>query len=282
MTFSTKTLIRQLIKLTIFSLSFACASSFATDHPWEYSDESLSLKDRIDAPEGYKRLPAKENSFTAWLRDIPIKKGNPSVMLFNGKKKFNQLAQSHVVDIDIGKRDLQQCADAVMRLRAEYLWSVGKRDKIAFNFTSGDRAKWSSWSKGIRPKIKGNKVEWKQTSKANDSYKNFRKYLDIVFTYAGSASLSRELKKVDNPSKVLPGDVFIQGGHPGHAVIVLDVAENKDGERVFLIAQSYMPAQNIHVLRNPKFWNGSWYKAKDSGKLVTPEWIFEYSDLMRF
>ena len=48
------------------------------------------------------------------------------------------------------------------------------------------------------------------------------------------------------------GDVFIQGGFPGHAIIVVDLAENEVGEKCFLVAQSYMPAQEIHVLKNFK------------------------------
>ena len=48
------------------------------------------------------------------------------------------------------------------------------------------------------------------------------------------------------------GDVFIKGGFPGHAVVVLDMAENdRTGQRVFLLAQSYMPAQDIHIMKNP-------------------------------
>ena len=49
-----------------------------------------------------------------------------------------------------------------------------------------------------------------------------------------------------------PGDVFIKGGSPGHAVIVVDVAiYTQTGKKVFLLAQSYMPAQQIHILVNP-------------------------------
>ena len=46
------------------------------------------------------------------------------------------------------------------------------------------------------------------------------------------------------------GDVLIQGGSPGHAVIVVDMAENPaTGEKLYLLAQSYMPAQDIQWRR---------------------------------
>ena len=50
---------------------------------------------------------------------------------------------------------------------------------------------------------------------------------------------------------VQPGDLLIHGGQPGHAVLVVDVAENSVTHQKFmLLAQSYMPAQSIHLLRN--------------------------------
>jgi hypothetical protein len=83
--------------------------------------------------------------------------------------------------------------------------------------------------------------------------------------------------------KVLrPGDVFVKGGFPGHAVLVLDAAENAKGERLFLLGQSYMPAQEFHVLKTPISLRSPWYEADGKGKLVTPEWIFEWEHLRRF
>jgi len=77
--------------------------------------------------------------------------------------------------------------------------------------------------------------------------------------------------------------VFIRGGFPGHAEIVLDVAVAPDGRKVFLLAQSYMPAQEIHVLENPAAADGSpWYPAPFTGNLVTPEWVFAASELRRW
>lgn len=169
-----------------------------------------------------------------------------------------------------------------MRLRAEYLLAANCDDAISFNFTSGDPATWKDWRSGRRPVIHGNSVSWRETGREDASYENFRRYLDTVFTYAGTASLQRELESVADPSRIKSGDVFIQGGFPGHAVVVVDVAQNASGERVFLLAQSYMPAQDIHILRNPGGTRGPWYEAKASGALRTPEWPFHYEDLRRF
>jgi hypothetical protein len=76
------------------------------------------------------------------------------------------------------------------------------------------------------------------------------------------------------------GDVFIIGGSPGHAVIVVDVATNKNGKKVFLLAQSYMPAQETQILKN--FNDASlspWYSADITDKLRTPEWTFDVKQL---
>ena len=43
---------------------------------------------------------------------------------FDGLEKWNRSVYCAVVDMEIGKRDLQQCADAVIRLQAEYLYSI--------------------------------------------------------------------------------------------------------------------------------------------------------------
>src|SRR5262245_19513806 len=71
------------------------------------------------------------------------------------------------------------------------------------------------------------------------------------------------------------GDVFIQAGYPGHAVIVVDVAKDRQGHKVFLLAQSYMPAQDMQILRNPELRAlGPWYDANFGAILRTPEWTF--------
>jgi hypothetical protein len=242
------------------------------------------LENRIAVPDGYQRESAAEGSFASWLRGIPLKPGRPQVKLFNGNVKGNQTAHHAVIDMDVGTRDLQQCADAVMRLRAEYLFTAKKSKEIHFNFTSGDKCDWERWRQGYRPKISGNKVSWNKTSQASDSHKNFRAYLNMVYNYAGTASLEKELTKVPSVKEVKAGDVFIYGGFPGHAVLVMDVAVNpKTGKKAFLIAQSYMPAQEMHILVNPNDAGMSpWYPSEFAGNLQTPEWTFSQNQLRQF
>ena len=106
--------------------------------------------------------------------------------------------------------------------------------------------------------------------------------MDIIFAYAGTLSLEKELIPV-HISEIQIGDVFIQGGSPGHAVIIVDLAEDINGNKIFLLAQSYMPAQDIHVLKNPENREISpWYSVNFEADLKTPEWTFKKSDLKRF
>ena len=251
----------------------------------EHTTLEIDKIGQIPTPQGYTRNDIPVNSFGDYLRNISLKSKNSPVKLYNGENKNYQELHYRVLDISVGKRDLQQCADAVMRLRAEYLLKTNQKNKISFNYTSGDAAIYEKWATGFRPSIKGNKVTWSLQAKADTSYSNFLKYMENVFMYAGSASLSKELQQKDIQNLEI-GDVFIQGGFPGHAVLVVDVALHPTtNKKVFLIAQSYMPAQDIHILKN--FNNeeiSPWYEVLNtsSQEIITPQWIFKQNDLMSF
>ena len=257
----------------------------AKDYPWVARyDVRDTIAGRIAAPDGYERLETETGTFACWLRRLPLKKVGTPVRLYDGREKGDQDAHAAVIDIDTGESDLQQCADAVIRLRAEYLFAVGKADAIRFNFTSGDRADFARWRDGWRPAIQGNTVRWTRSAAADASHASLRRYLDTVFTYAGSASLSAEMTPVPPGESVRIGDVFIRGGFPGHAVIVVDAAENRrTGKRGMLLAQGFMPAQDMHVLVNPSSpAPGPWYEADFGDTLRTPHWTFRRNELRRF
>lgn len=113
-------------------------------YTWQEANDhtSGSLKERVSPPRGYERVPVKEDSFEEWLRNLPVRPEQTPVRLYDGRLRGTQDRHVAVIDIDTGKRNLQQCADAIMRLRAEYLLSVGKAGTIAFNYTSGKRVRY--------------------------------------------------------------------------------------------------------------------------------------------
>jgi len=244
--------------------------------------EGNTLETRFSTPTGFKRIAAEENSYASYLRNLPLKPDGSKVQLYDGSLKSNFDVYHAVVDLPIGKRDLHQCADAVMRLRAEYLWNQKQYDKIHFNFTNGFLANYSEWMKGKRIVVKGNDVYWSASETAGNTYEIFWKYMEMVFSYAGTLSLSKELKSVQ-VSDMQIGDVFILGGSPGHAVLVVDMAiDSTSGKKIFMLAQSYMPAQEIQILQNPNGNSSPWYSTDFGDVLSTPEWTFKATDLKRF
>ena len=235
-------------------------------YPWLPSGSAgaQALSQRILPPEGYMRVALPRDHFGAWLRELPLEPDGAKVHLFDGTDKPNQRVHAAVVRLDVGKRDLQQCADAVMRLRAEYL--LAKGELIEFH---PDRKRVLRFD----PRT------------PDPGRKHFAHYLVQVFAEAGTASLQAELPRATG--LLIPGDVLIQGGSPGHAVLVLDVVANAEGQRRVLLGQSYMPAQEFHVLRNlADGRQGPWFDeaALDSKLgLITPEWRpFHRADVRRF
>lgn len=210
----------------------------------------------IPAPEAYYRVSAQRSSFTEWLRNISLKQ-DKTVYLYNGELKRNQSAQFAVLDISVGNTDLQQCADAAMRLRAEYQFAQKTFDQISFTDNEGTVYHF----------------------KPPYNRDNFNTFLNRVFGMCGTASLSKQMRTI-GLQQLKPGDLLLKGGFPGHAVMVVDMAENDKGEKLYLLAQSYMPAQDIHVLVNPNSENLSpWYKLEEGQLIETPEWTFSSNQL---
>jgi Domain of unknown function (4846) len=234
----------------------------------------------IPPPKGFSR--AETTSFGLFLRNIALKK-DKAVYLFDGKLKGNQTAQFAVLDVSVGDRDLQQCADAVMRLRAEYLFAQKEFDSIKFKDGDGFSMDFGKWIKGNRIVFSQNKLSWQACETCNSSHESLLKYLNTVYGFAGTATLTKELTPLSKITDMAIGNVFIKGGSPGHAIIVMDIAVNAEGKKVFLVAQSYMPAQDIHILLNPTNAQLSpWYSTDFGDVLETPEWDFKKEQLKRF
>jgi len=191
----------------------------------------------ISLPEGYNYVDDGDTAYSNWLLDLKLKKSK-TVYLYNGKLKSNQDAQFVVLNIDIGKKDLLQCADVVIKLRADYLFEKHLYDQIKFLATSGDELSLENWLRGTRWKEKGGKlVSYILDKTGSNIQQGYNQFMEFVFSYCGTYSLSKQMKPKDDTRSIHPGDVFVYGGFPGHAVTLMAVAQNKEGKKVFLLSQ---------------------------------------------
>ncbi len=251
--------------LVTINMFVGCVGQSSTTDSSVIQTGQKTISTRFLPPEGFTTTLSDANTFGAYLQSLNLKSADAEVKYFDGRTKSNRDVYCAVVDQEIDPVDLQQCADAVMRLRGEYLFAQKKFDQIKFNFLSDGKPRY-----------------FKEYAAGNYSYNNFRKYMKYIFSYANTASLKNELTPVQNIQDIQVGDVFIQSGNPyGHAVIVVNLAQDETGNKKMMLAQSYMPAQETQILLNPALDNSPWFDVKD-GDLNTPEWDFVSTDLRRF
>lgn len=223
---------------------------------------ATSISEAFPPPDGFERVPA--DAFGTWLQARELRPADEPVRTHAGDEVAHH---ARVVDMSLVPGDLQQCADSVIRLRAEWLRETG--GEISFHATSGDPLPWKRFEAGETPTDAGNEIAWKKGSTGK-----WEDWLVRVFTWAGTDSLAR-LDTVA-ASEPRPGDLLVEGGFPGHAVAILDVATS--GERTLvLLGEGFMPAQSFHVELGP---NDGWWEWKPGVDLG--HWEFDAEHLRRF
>ncbi len=245
--------------------------------------EGLTVKARVEIPEGFSREVYAVGSFQEYIRDYKLKPFGAKVINYDGSHYFNQIGHYGVLEVPVPENGLQQCADALIRIRSEYLWSKNLKDKIGFNFTSGHHCSWVKYAEGYRPKINGNKVTFHKTARANQSKENFYNYLNLIYMYSGTISLYNEMPKINSIDKLQVGDMLIVGGSPGHVVMIADVIKNEAGDKRFLLFQGNTPAQSVHMLKNLEDTTISpWHNLELDARIDIPEYTFYDSKFIRF
>lgn len=231
---------------------------------------------RFNPPEGYVRTELAEDSFGAYLRNFPLKAYGTVAKLADGTDNPNAPTEG-VLDLDLRKNGLQQCADSIIRLYAEFRYARREFEYITFDLytTPVFKLDFVTWTGGNRirtnaenPKI----VEWYQSPDAtpgDESYSTLRYYLDNVFLYANTYSLKNQMMQVDS-SDIQVGDCLIvtadqTGGTDGHAIIIVDVAVNKEtGKKVFMLAEGNTPATEMYILKDNEN-DTVWFSLDEAG-----------------
>ena len=241
-----------------------------------------TIETKYNPPEGFERV--YNDDYSKFLRQFPLKNNN-IVKLFDGTNKYNNNIWDAVFDYDIGKGDLHQCADAVFFFFSNFLYKQGLTENLHYNFVSGFKAKYLDYITHYY-KVEGNKVSLvSRNSILKDSPETLVKWLRQIYSYANTWSIDKYDSYSIDILEMKPGDFFIKSNptaRPGHAVNVVDVVINKaNDKKMYMLSQSYMPAQETHILINPE--NGSvWYSLDEFKDIVTPEWRFTVSQLKRF
>jgi hypothetical protein len=250
---------------------------------WKRSEPRFEpLACRFPAPAGFRREVAAAGSYAAWLRQLPLRRPGTPVRSHHGRVILagDHRALAAVVDLDIGRRDRQQCADTIIRLRGEYLFARERAGDARFRWAGGKRFGFAQWARGLRPERQGRRWRFVQAASPSGGYRGFRRYLEYLFIWTGTVHLLEEPR----PRRPAAGDFFVQAGAPGpgHAVVILDTAVDDQGRRLALIGQGFMPAQDLHVLRTEA--GTPWFRLDQGrGELRTPFWTpFRWSDLRRF
>lgn len=238
----------------------------------------IPLSDRFAPPEGYRR-PYKDD-LSRWMRGLPVRTDRSWVKAYNGDRLWRPSAA--VIALDVSPKNLQQCADTAYRLHGEYLWATGQARGARYHFTSGDVTTYAAWLKGERFKAKGRGIQRVRGASRPHSHGTYRRWLDHLFIYAGTRSIERDSVAVDRYEAARPGDVFVQGGSPGHAVIIMDIVTAPGRPTLALLGQGFMPAEDLHILEAPWAAEGVWFTLSES--LLTPSWpkAFQLDDLRRF
>lgn len=241
-----------------------------------------ALEERFAPPDDFARVPVAPRSFAAFLRRLPLAAAGTPVVSHKGGVVLppDHPNLAAVVAIDVGAGDLQQCADSVIRLHAEWRFGLGER-AIGYRAAAGLEMSLKRFADGERLSYDGHSLTSSRTARSLPlTHPMLRLWLDEVFGWANTVSLAKEARPVD-ADELRPGDFFVAPGAPGHAVLILDLARAPNGRRAVLLGQGYMPAQSLHVLRPAP--GSAWFPIDEARReMVTPFWRpFPFASLRR-
>lgn len=198
---------------------------------------------------GYLRIKVEPASFGEWLRDLPLKEKNSSVLDYRGKifKSGTDSIVAGVVNWDIKNRRLEQCMDILIRLYAEYSRKCNITTRLSLPLPGGYWLGWEEWKNGFRPVFKGINVKLSKKTIYDNTPTAFQRYLNTVYNASHTQQFYHAYQAVDR-AEVEIGDFIVKKGTKGHAIMIVDLAKNERGDLVALIGNGDTPACQFFLL----------------------------------
>ncbi|MDR0582606.1 MAG: DUF4846 domain-containing protein [Prevotellaceae bacterium] len=233
---------------------------------------------RFGVPSGYYRTDTAPATFAFFLQHLPLLPPKTPVKFYDGVPNTTSHPAA-VIDMDTGDKNLQQNAQTVIRLWAEYLFEQQRFPDIHFHINNGELIPYEQWAQGMKLVI-NRKTYWTKTPSNPRLYQTFRRYLNFIFTNSDFQTLSQDLQP-SAATTVAPGDILISGDE---VVMILDVAVHQEtGEVVVLLVSGGNPAQSIQVLQNTgeNKTAGAWFPV-NNGVLVIDNKSYSTAQRYRF
>lgn len=247
----------------------------------QYLDpDGMTLQTRIIPPDGYTRVPVADGSFGAYLREYPLLPDGINLPVYNGET-MSPTYVAAIFDISVGDEGYQQCADSVIRLYSDYFYENKQYDKISFQFSNGDVCDYNRWRKGKRMLVLGDFSCEIPAAFPDNSEQQYRNYLKEVMNYAGTISLQNE-SEVISSDELRIGDIIC---NDTHVVMIVDEAVNENGEKCYLIGQSFIPAVCFHIITDRYGKDVSpWFTQEQLEKesFDIGAFVFEKNDIRRW
>ena len=203
------------------------------------------------------------------MRTLPVKKAGEEVMLYTGAKKEKQDSYIAILDLPLDKGNLQQRSSTIMRLYGEYFWMNRDYDNLGFSLLSNFNMDYNKWIAGNRLAAGNGTFCWYEDGDNGDTYDNFLEYMQYYFKYTGMDSLLAASKET-KAENISVGDFFTDEKKE-NAAMVVDVAEDSEGDRCFLLASGGSPAQDMEILKNPAHEDPWYYVSELKDTFETPE-----------
>lgn len=219
---------------------------------------------RFNPPAGYTRVNLTGGSFGEYLRTFSLREHSTKPLSFDSQTKAlvsnSSLPAVSVLELDlINKSNLQESSNSLIRLYAEYLYGQSRFYDISFNLltTPAFKCDFQTWSEGGRLIEEGNSITWckehGEHCKHRDvdtgtEYGVFKYYLQNVMIHSNLSSLPSNLKTVQL-NDLTVGDVIIYADSNIPDIIV-DMAEDSNGNKICILARGGNPASEIYIVRN--------------------------------